>query len=235
MKSHNNRWMRWNFAAGGLTAALVLAGGIAAQAQSQDSQTGKDRMMPKSDHMMPKSGAMKGMSGNGDHNQLIASWPEDSKKAAMDMTKKYGPPQEATATMLKWENNGPWKRTVIYSTPVQHDFPMPHKDVMQQFIDYKVPPEKFDELAEYDGSVVAERTNGELSARCDKEAANFLALNLADEVISGQRSPKSAREEYVKQIMAMKAGQPAPLTEKLMFVAMTGDTADPDKAVKMKK
>ncbi len=80
-----------------------------------------------------------------------------------------------------------------------------------------------------------ERTNGELSARCDKEAANFLAINLADEVITGKRSPKAAREEYAKQIMAMMAGEPAPLTEKLLVVSMTSGTADPDKSVKMKK
>lgn len=215
-------------ASAALTTVLMLAGGLAAQAASNNSPTGKD-------HMKPKSGAMTENTSNADITRLIGSWPEDSKKAAMDMTKKYGPPQEATATMLKWENNGPWKRTVIYSTPVQHDFPMPHKDVMQQYIEYKVPPEKFDELAEYDGSVVAERTNGELSARCDKEAANFLAINLADEVVTGKRSPKSARDEYAKQITAMMAGQPAPLTEKLLVVSMTSGTADPDKSVKMKK
>jgi len=228
METNKIKWTRRRIGTGALTTVLMLAGGLAAQAQSKNSPTGKE-------HMMPKSGAMTETTSNADINRLIGSWPEDSKKAAMDMTKKYGPPQEATATMLKWENNGPWKRTVIYSTAVQHDFPMPHKDVMQQYIDYKVPPEKFDELAEYDGSVVAERTNGELSARCDKEAANFLAINLADEVITGKRSPKAAREEYAKQIAAMMAGQPAPLTEKLLVVSMTSGTADPDKSVKMKK
>ncbi len=83
--------------------------------------------------------------------------------------------------------------------------------------------------------MVAERTNGELSARCDKEAANFLAISLADEVITGKRSPKAVQEECLKQVMAAKAGQPAPLTEKLMFVSMTSGTADPGKPVKMKK
>ncbi|MGH8284417.1 MAG: hypothetical protein ACRETT_01460 [Steroidobacteraceae bacterium] len=37
---------------------------------------------------------------------------------------------------------------------------MPHKDVLEQVIDYKVPPDKFDDLARYDGSVIAERTKG---------------------------------------------------------------------------
>jgi hypothetical protein len=51
-----------------------------------------------------------------------------------------------------------------------------------------VPPDKFDELAEYDGSVIVERTKGEIAARCDLEGANFLALNLAHEIVTGKRS-----------------------------------------------
>jgi len=50
---------------------------------------------------------------------------------------------------------------------IPHDFPKPHMDMLLQSIDYPVPPDKFDELAAYDGSVIAERTKGELAARCD--------------------------------------------------------------------
>ena len=39
----------------------------------------------------------------------------------------------------------------------------------------------FDELAAFDGAVIVERTKGEMSARCDREAANVLALNLVSE------------------------------------------------------
>jgi hypothetical protein len=42
-------------------------------------------------------------------------------------------------------------------------------------IDYRVPPEKFTELAIFDGSVIVERTADEVSARCHDEQANFLA------------------------------------------------------------
>jgi hypothetical protein len=40
----------------------------------------------------------------------------------------------------------------------------------------KLPVELFGEIAKYDGSVIIERTRGEVSARCDMEAANFIAL-----------------------------------------------------------
>lgn len=85
------------------------------------------------------------------------------------MIEKYGAPNEYTESMLIWNNNGPWKRTIVYKEEVDHHFPMPHKDVLEQFVNRNVPVEKFTELAQYDGSVIVERTKGEISARCDKE------------------------------------------------------------------
>lgn len=85
--------------------------------------------------------------------------------------------------MLVWVKNGLWNRTMVFKKEVDHFFPEPHKDVMQHFVEFKVPPDMFDELTEFDGSVVVDRTQGEISARCDKECANFLALNLAYEFL----------------------------------------------------
>jgi len=78
-------------------------------------------------------------------DQIIQDWPETAKKSAQAMIEKYGPPSEATPSMLLWQKNGPWKRTTVNKEEVDHDFPMPHKDVMEQFVNYKVPPEKFDD------------------------------------------------------------------------------------------
>ena len=110
-----------------------------------------------------------------------------------------------------------------------HDFPMPHPDLMEQFIDYRVPAEKFSDLAAYDGSVIAERTKGEVSARCDKEEANFLALNLANDIVTGKRSVEEARKFYAETIKALMAGQKPAYTQKLQFSVSKGGTADPDK------
>jgi hypothetical protein len=117
---------------------------------------------------------------------------------------------------------------------IEHRFPAPHKDVLEQFVDYQVPADKFDELAMYDGSVIAERTKGELSARCDKEEANILALNLADEVVTGKRSVEDARMYYGEQIMLLKQGQSSPYLSKLRF-DMKQRTADADKPLPMKQ
>ncbi len=160
--------------------------------------------------------------------QTIENWPKAAKHTATQMIEKYGAPAEATPTQLTWFNNGPWKRTLVQKEETDHAFPMPHKDVMLQVVNYQIPEDKVDEFAAYDGSVTADRTRGELSARCDMEAANILALNLADEIATGKRSVEDARAFYPKAVMAHLEKKPTPYTQKLMFSAK-GSAADPDK------
>ncbi len=164
--------------------------------------------------------------------RLIAAWPEASRMAAMDMMRKYGPPQEVTASMLLWRNNGPWKWTKVSRDTIPHSFPMPHPDLLEQAIAYQVPLGKYDDLARYDGSVVAERTKGEISARCDKEGANFLAINLANDVATGRRGVADARAYYARAIKQfMSSGRMDPYMQGLRFSRPGGATADPDRAV----
>jgi len=145
------------------------------------------------------------------------------------MKKQYGEPAEKTASMMMWKNTGQWKKTVVYSKEFQHDFPMPHTDVMQQWIDYKVPAEKYTDLAHFDGSVVCNRTNGEMSARCDKEGANFLAINLANDIVKGTKGVKEARDFYATSVKEMINGGKPAYMEKLQFNVANGNTADADK------
>src|SRR5688572_18049259 len=159
----------------------------------------------------------------------IGGWPAKSQEAARFMIDKYGTPNEQTPTTLVWYATGPWKRTILYKEEVPHDFPKPHTDLLEQFIDYRVPVDKYDELAAYDGSVIVERTKGELSARCDKEAMNFLALNLANEIVTGARTVQQARDEYGRQAMAFMNNQPASHTTGLHFNVARAGTADPDR------
>lgn len=95
---------------------------------------------------------------------MMANWPTASREAAMFMTNKYGPPAAMTPDMVVWGQTGPWKRTIVFAKEYAHAFPMPHTDVMQQWVDYKAPPEMYDDLVMYDGSVVLERTSGEANA-----------------------------------------------------------------------
>jgi hypothetical protein len=163
----------------------------------------------------------------------IQNWPAKPKEAANMMIDKYGAPNEVTDHMLVWNNNGVWKRTIVFREEVAHDFPMPHTDLLEQFIDFRVPVGKFDELARYDGSVVVERTKGEISARCDKEEMNFLALNLAYDVIMGNKTVQEARMYYAKAAMDFMKGIRDSYTQGLKFTLPGGNTGDPDKPAKM--
>ncbi|MFN2419777.1 MAG: hypothetical protein ABR527_00105, partial [Gemmatimonadota bacterium] len=44
---------------------------------------------------------------------VLATWKAKPQEVARKMIGKYGQPQEATANVLIWRNNGPWKRTVL--------------------------------------------------------------------------------------------------------------------------
>ena len=164
--------------------------------------------------------------------RMVAGWPEKSRMAAMDMMRKYGPPQEATPSMLMWVNNGPWKWTKVSRETVPHNFPMPHPDLLEQAIDYQVPLGKYDDLARYDGSVIPERTKGQLSARCDKEGANFLAINLAHDVATNRRTVEQARTYYASAMQRfMRTNQMDPYMQGLQFRTNPQNSRDPDRTV----
>lgn len=160
----------------------------------------------------------------------MTGWPEKIKEVAAVTISSYGPPQTVGPEMLVWGKSGPWKRIQLYREEVKHEFPMPHVDVLQQFVNFEVPADKFDELASYDGSVVAERTAGELSARCDKEEANFLAINLAADVAEGRKSVDEARDYYANAIKGMLAGKMDPYLTGLKIKTKMAEAGDPDKA-----
>jgi hypothetical protein len=162
---------------------------------------------------------------------ILEDWPAKPKEVGQLMIGKYGAPDEATPRIFRWHGNGGWKRTILYREEVPHNFPAPHTDLLEQVIDYRVPPDKFDELAAYDGSVIVERTKGEMSARCDKEEMNFLALNLANDIVTGKRSVEEARQFYAQTAMAFKQGRKDPYTQRLQFQVPQSGTADPDTQV----
>jgi len=161
-------------------------------------------------------------------SDLIENWPEESREATQLVIDKYGEPDEATDSQLIWHKCGEWKRIVASKTFWQHHFPAPHQDCVESFIDYRVPPEKFSDLAEFDGSVIAERTAGEVSARCHDEEANRLALNLMHDIVTGAKTVREARDYYAKEFLDYRRKMPTPYMEKLRFTPPAGNTADPD-------
>lgn len=160
---------------------------------------------------------------------VIKNWPKEPQASAKRLLEYYGPPNEYSESTLTWyDTKDGWKRSVLSKEEAPHNFPAPHTDFLEQFINYKVPIDRYDDLAAYDGSVIAERTKGELSARCGGTSMNFVAINLAHDVVSGKRTVAQAREEYTRLYKAYQNGEKPPYTQAFQFPLPTEDTRDPD-------
>lgn len=198
-----------------LVFSLILVGSatLIAQTDMANEQMPMHKKMPmKNGMMMPN----------------VSQWPEACRMAIEETTKKYGKPDGVTANELIWWNKGVWKKIAIDKMESKHSFPIEHTDMMQQTISYKVPENKMSDLGMFDGSVTFDRTQGTMSARCDKEGNNLLALNLANDIVTGKKTVEQARKAYGDMVKEkMNGGSPAYM-QKLAF-ATQGNVADPDK------
>jgi hypothetical protein len=163
--------------------------------------------------------------------RILKDWPAPQKNIAKQMIAKYGFPNEATSTKLFWYRNGPWKRTELSRDIVVHNWPTLHTDFLTQVIDYRVPPDMFHLVAQFDGSILLDRTKGEMAARCDTESANVLGMNLVHEIVTGKRTVAGARKTAVESTVAYNLGRTAPYAERLLFEVPTGGTEDLDKSM----
>lgn len=160
----------------------------------------------------------------------INDWPAAPKDVAEKLLDHYGPPNEATRTTLFWYATGPWSRMEVTADQVVHDFPTPHTDFLSQYVHWPIDPDRGGDLVRFDGSVLVDRTSGEVGARCDDEAMNILTLNLAVEILDGRRTVDEAREVYAETASAYMMGRDAPYAERLQFTPPSQPTNDPDES-----
>jgi hypothetical protein len=71
-------------------------------------------------------------------------------------------------------------------------------------------------------------TAGEVSARCNDEEANRLALNLMHDIVTGARSSQEARTYYANAVLDFRRGKSTPYMDDLRFPANASETGDPD-------
>jgi len=158
----------------------------------------------------------------------LGAWPSASRRVAVELVSKYGPPHDIAAQALTWHGNGPWKRTVLHRTGAKHNFPLPHEDILEQTVSYRVPNEKIDKLVAYDGSLIVDRTRGELTAHCDSEAQNNIMLNLADDIVTGQRTVDEALGYHAQMVRAIQTHVHETYPLKLKFKPQSNaQAADP--------
>lgn len=164
-----------------------------------------------------------------DADRLLRIWPPNSRKLCGEIIDTYGLPHEITETMAIWHYNGPWKRTVVHRNGVQHNVPHPHIDLLEQTVDAKVNPELFSEIATFDGSIILDKTRGEMTCYCESERANTLILNLAHDIILGRKTAEGARDVLMKSSDFFHSQLPNPYRESLQFTS-TIETTNPDMA-----
>jgi hypothetical protein len=216
-----------------LSRSLVLTIALAsvtvaafAKGRSDDSQ--KDPQSGSSSPA-PRAQTQTQTSAGQDARQAIMSWPQGAQAAAEAMIDRYGQPDDSTSMMLVWRDKAPFRKIAVMRDPVRHSFPVEHEDVLLQEIDMQVPADKVDDLVKFDGSLLIDRTKGTIASRCDRERNNLLALNLANEIVTGKRDSDSARRFFVDTTAKQLAGRSSSYTEKLMFTP-SAFGGDPDKA-----
>lgn len=157
-----------------------------------------------------------------------SSWPLASRIAVREISNKYGNPDAVSKEEITWLDKGVWKKICVSKNESKHSFPIEHTDMMTTVINYKVPHEKMDDLGRFDGSITFDRTQGTLSARCDQEENNILAINLAHDIITGKKTVEQARVAYGNIIKEKMNGINPSYMQKLSFNTEF-NTTDPDR------
>lgn len=143
--------------------------------------------------------------------RTIARWPIASQALAKVTMSEYDVPDEVTRKALIWNDNAPWKRTVLS-----------REAALVQSVSYDVPEGRLESLKQMDIGVRVNPKRTELIASSGSEATNVLAFNLANEVIREKRTPEGAREFYVKTIALAQAGKSSPYLEGLIYDSPDG-------------
>jgi hypothetical protein len=156
----------------------------------------------------------------------LLTWPVTAQDAAREMRGKYGRPDVESHDMLIWLDKKEWKMISISKAESPHSFPLEHTDVLEQTIYYRVPLEKYADLAAFDGSITINRTQGTMSVRCYTEALNILSLNLAHDIVTGKRTVDEARTFYGDVVRKKLLGKENEYSQRLLFTLEknTGDT-----------
>lgn len=160
-------------------------------------------------------------------DKVTESWPQSSQSAIKDLTSKYGLPDAVTEEMVMWKDTEPFKRSIVFREEIIHRFPIEHSDILAQTIDYRVPLDKTEAINQFDGSLLIDRTRGELTARNHRQEMNFLLFNLADKIVRGEMTVEQARREYSKNAEQLMSGTTNKMLTGLNFKTQ-GNTSDPD-------
>lgn len=158
---------------------------------------------------------------------IIQGWPEVPRDIARVMIAKYGEPERFTADDLVWRDNGAWRQSVVYRSTRPDFIETRDTDYLQQTISYQVPEDKIADLRLFDKSIQVDRAKAEISSWSQSEPMNYLALNLAEEIITGKRTVDDARDFYSKMQELSQSGKSSPYLNGLMFSTEKSGLSEP--------
>ncbi len=148
---------------------------------------------------------------------IVMRWPPRSRNAAGLMLEKYGAPDQFDRDTLVWFNNGVWKKTIVHRSVARRDPAGRTRDFLEQTIGYLVPSDKVADLARFSPMIEISQTAGDLTFSSDSEAKNRLALNLADEIVTGKRDVADARAYFLKTSRLSASGKSSSYLDGLLF------------------
>jgi hypothetical protein len=149
---------------------------------------------------------------------VISQWPARPQREARVLIGKYGEPRNFDNDRLVWGNHGPWQQIIVYRKAPRSFLGYHGKDILEQSIAYVVPAAKVSTLARFDNRIRFDKASGRLSARSESENLNYLALNLADEIVKGKRDVDDARGFYRKTASLAESGKSSGYMERLLFI-----------------
>jgi hypothetical protein len=212
-------------------AALAAAASLNVHAQAEVKSVPLPPPVTQTAQIVPSSEALAWS------QKALAGWPDTTRRLGAQLATKYGQPVEATPRQVTWINNGQWVRTTLYKEGAQHNFASPHRNILEQVALYKVPADKLADLAAFNRSVVPNLARGELASFSDSEELNFLAINVADDIAKGERTPEEGRIYFAQIVRAKMIKEPERDLQQLNFTVAKSskDTADVDEVAPLIK
>jgi hypothetical protein len=134
---------------------------------------------------------------------VIANWYTYSEVSAMKLMDEYGPPDQIESSRLIWNNRDPWKRIAVWDVVPDYDSNL-GPDNLEEAVDYPVAPAQRKALAAFDSHIWVSKDGSEVAGRYATEELNFLALNLAHDVLAGLKDPAQARS-FSDRTLALSA------------------------------
>jgi hypothetical protein len=158
----------------------------------------------------------------------VKDWPEGPRLIARAMIEKYGRPARVSENSVAWFSSGSWDKIVVHRRGWPRVLGMRDRNYLEQAISYTVPDDKLEDLKRFDRRVAYDKAAGELSARSDDERLNFLALNLADEIVKDRRTVSDAKDFMRKTESLARAGKSSPYLDGFVFTVHSDKSAEPD-------